>query len=223
MPRFAEPIRFLHIATIVSLMLLMSAGAGAELKLSVDSDLLTVDGLSEGGEVVVVFAGRRWTQAGVPRSATYREVAVDDDADGIVEIQLRAKPAHAVLIAVDVSTGEPGILFHATRSRFLEADLFRVNDEKDSLTVPMRRAVMLWVRPGGGAWSSVIADGAPDDVDFGVRGSIEWPLDRLESQSLQTASAPLFVEKAAANDIVALVDLRTLDATLFQVPSEEGE
>jgi len=174
------------------------------------------------GGAVVWFGGAHFRDTYLERIFHWGFVEADGDKDGIVAFtRADGIPPGAVLVAVDVATGEVAV----AREGGLEwgaVALAGTDQERGSdgslvaVRLASRSADLLVVRPGVGAWAAHVADGDSRDVDGPGNATVVVSVDSLVR--LDPAYAPL---TATMNgDVVVLFNPQTLQYSILLVESE---
>ena len=91
--------------------------------------------------------------------------------------------------------------------------------DKPHLLIALPTAELLWVRPGLGAWRSRGGDGALNDLDAEVDGTLRLRLSTFEPLDGVTAPHPT---DAQAGDVFVVVDPESLIASRATVGTAIG-
>ncbi len=169
---------------LLTLLVLLPAGALGQPAVTFEHDAVRVSGLSPGTTAVVVAASLERPDVYV-RVVRRQHLLADDDRDGQVSLDMPdGVPAHSTWAVVDVSTGS------VTAAAPQDAPLrLRVAPKDavqhahaggaDSLSLPEPLLDLLLVRPGAGAWRGRFAEGTPTDGDGSGNGWLQMQPGQL--------------------------------------------
>jgi len=207
---------------VISALCLVLAAAVAHADLSVhvvQDDVLSVAGLTPGGQVVIFGAGRDRSPWRVEHLMVL-ETRVDDDVDGTVTVDLDISiPLQSVWWAVDYSTGDYAI---GTPDGYTADDrglpdgaiMHRATDDTVIVLAGSPETNGLVVRPGVGVWTVQAGDGALNDQDGSPNGVTEIPISGFQAAS---ESGPADLGDLMPGDVLVLVNPRTLTSSSSQV------
>jgi hypothetical protein len=197
--------------SLAAALLLTASAAVAEPTPKLEGTLLRVEGITTGGEVAVLGVWREPVRSGPHATQTnIEETLVDDDSDGVVELELPRNPPLVALFAViDMTTGESALVGHEQfRFRTIAAGKEAAFSKQLGRVLIMRRELqVLVVRPGGGRWRGRARDGAPADVDSRPDQAVTLALDRLDNEGKDDPGPKLL-----AGDTVIAIDPVQMDA-----------
>lgn len=165
------------------------------------------------GGRAAVFGLARDARADHLRITDYAQVLQDEDGDGVVRVPLdRPAPRESLWLAVDLKTGESSIEAppgaRLLRKPFPPSAIVGRGNSRAARAIHRDSHVLFWlVRPGTGAWASMIDDGSPSDSDAAYDGQASVMLDEMQPVSL---SPPAPVE-LRDGDIFAIVVPDTLE------------
>jgi len=205
--------------------LLLTVGPAQGLEVVLTPEGAEVSGASPGGEVALLSVWREVNARGGTEVTLLDEALRDEGGDGRVSFDLshvgRPLPELSVWIAVDVTTGDTAF---ATPSGFkpklAEA---RYQGPAGRVELELSRPVVLWIRPGLGAFHSRARDGEGRDRDRAANGRValgpgdfsrrSGRPDQLGRPADRTAP-PAF----SAGDVVVGVDAGTLALVALRIP-----
>lgn len=185
--------------------------------IQVQGDGVTVQGLTPGGDVVVI-AGWSTKARSVWNIDQPWRAAVADSA-GTATVTFYRVPDGAVVAAADVATGRVAVsdVGSVRFSRIaLAAPRFRRNADREveRIESPHERALIVVVRPGIGAWAALAGDGARGDQDGQSDGIIRTDPAAL----IPIAQSPPPPPRIKHKDVVVLVDAHGLVLGHTEVP-----
>jgi hypothetical protein len=186
----------------------------AKLKMTFDPDTVVASGVTPGAKTVwmdvsVGSAGYR------TRITDHTSVVIDEDGDGVVRLSVNRVPSVSIWAVVDMSSGDyavdspaPG---HFPHQPLPAAALHRKgNTASAELQSDLTTAVFWYVRPGHGAWKSIVDDGEPSDADGKGNGKLNAATARMQACDGDDTPPP---DDLQAGDVVFIVDLFGLTAT----------
>lgn len=207
-------------AFLLSLLLvgLAPLTASAQLALTFEPQAVVANGVTPNAQVAWLGVVRDAT--GVSNRAwVTQEIGGPADGQGSASL-VPSGPLgpKAVWAAVDLSTG--GLALAAPEPSPLREEplgpgalLAGPGGEVDRVLFPHRRAALLLVRPGEGAWSLVVGDGSAADADGAVDNAIVVTLPDLTP--LGSSAAP--PSALQSGDVLAIVDPESLTVTAAEL------
>lgn len=180
-----------------------------EVQIQWEGNLVHVSRVTPGGEVAFLGVTRRMAEYN-PATRIYRELAKDDDGDGVITLELdRAVRARSVWVAVDLATGQfaaetPGQALEvgAPSDNLLPGPTGLI----DRLLHHVSRAELLLTRPRVGAWGITAVNGGQADEDGASDADLTVGLSAL--RPLGTEPPP---RELQVGDVLVMVDLRRLN------------
>jgi hypothetical protein len=152
---------------VIALAATLRAAPPSKMAISLSGQTVVVSGAAPGSEVLV-FGAFQETIGYTPALGTYQKFVSDDDRDGVVTADFgRPLPHRSVWIALDTRNGD--YAFAAPYGyRFQMNDLpakaiVKSKTGDDALSLAFGSAEILVLRPGGGAWRSVVERGGGND------------------------------------------------------------
>jgi len=147
------------------------------------------------------------------RVITRSMTVTDEDRDGVVRLALDKTPrGESVWVVVDMSSGDR--VFDTPRPEHMRhvplpaaAMRGKANGHRAGIDGVARSMAFWCVRPGVGAWSTVVYDGEPEDGDGRFDGRLTSALESMESVD---SSAPP-PDDFKSGDVVVGVDIYSLD------------
>jgi hypothetical protein len=180
--------RLTTIATTVVLVALattLRAAPPQRMAISISGHTVVVSGAAPGSEVLV-FGAFQETVGYTPALGTYQKFLSDDDRDGVVTADFgRPLPHRSVWVALDTRNGD--YAFAAPYGyRFQLHDLpanaiVKSKSGDDALSLAFGTAEILVLRPGGGAWRSVVERGGGNDEGDADHKKLLIAVSRLKS------------------------------------------
>jgi hypothetical protein len=219
-PRFAT-------ATAVSLLFSATvpcAVQGAsDPTITVDTNLVTVEGLDPGAQVVLLGVIRRVIGT-IPGFERWLGVLVDDDGDGTVRVEIEndIRPDRSAWVAVDTASGvwtmselvAPGFSPEKPPSETTLAAGATV------WLLPMGKVEGVVVRPSGSPsiyWGCSAWDGGPADGDGTADGAVGVAVSSLESPP---GEGPVPVE-FVAGDLLVAIEPKSLTLQVARVTEQD--
>ena len=214
-------------------------GAPRSLEIELDGRILQATGVTPGGVLAIIGAARQPIEPhrgssvarasqkplAIERVTLVQDSASDGDRDGRVTVELERPLERGVVAAVDVSTGRHAALAVGTASHGLEASV-GIDPMTGTLTLGLQRALVMWLRPGHGAWLANVQDGAPGDLARNRLRTVRWQLAALAPWPLdasQPKSALTRIDRVDSSDRLVVVDLASLTAGFFGLkPMEDA-
>ena len=189
--------------------------AAAPPVLTFEPQAVIASGITPKGRVVWFSVAREISRRAatiVPRI----ELAVDDDGDGKVRLDLaREVPRRSIWFAVDLETGEAGV---AAPEEFglQEAELpaRAIPAALNRLDLERRFVYAVLVRPGVGAWMLRAGDGGASDEDGEADGTLRATLSRFTGLGPSPLPPPT---RVSARDLLLVIDPNRMDFMRFQV------
>ena len=188
-----------------------AASGTPELALSFEEAAVVASGLTPDGEALVFATGR------VPLRYASRvhHWNVVEVADGLGELRFEVPdgvPLQSIWTVVDLTTGAfrlsaaPGLGVEAQR---LPPGVLRAGSagQLDRFAPGLAEGRVLLVRPGTGAWTGHLADGADGDRDGQFDGGFEAAVETLEPAGTLTPEAP---EEVLPRDVLVVLDPQQL-------------
>lgn len=165
------------------------------------------------GGKAVIFGLAREAGSYHLRIVDYAQIIEDDDRDGVVRLPLeRPAPRESLWLVVDLSTGEstieapPGA--RLLRKPVPPSALEGRGNSRAARALHREQHVLFWlVRPGVGAWASLIDDGSAADSDAAYDGHASVLLDELQPIGASLPAPP----ELRSGDIFAIVVPDTLE------------
>jgi hypothetical protein len=188
-----------------------------------------VSELKPGAQVAWLFAGRAYGSY-VSRVGASFGVAVDRDTDGVVQLDLgHQRPQHSLWAVVDLETGALLLTQPAGAKVEFEELALRGSLEAGAGGLPNRlrlpgfRYQALWVRPGEGAWSTLLSDGGSEDADGVQDGQLTLALDTMQAvettpSSGEASAAP---DQLQPGDLILLFDAERLRGLSAEVKADD--
>lgn len=149
---------------------LLALPVSAQLRVEAQGDQLVVNGVTPGGEVVVMAVAYEWPRVILHVSTPFLR-GRDDDGDGSASVAYGGTiPRGAVLATADLSAGALTLTTAEGAQPPVRTDrsvtLASLPDSKvQGLEAQGRFVVMMVVRPGVAAWQAVVGDGGRADGD----------------------------------------------------------
>jgi hypothetical protein len=165
------------------------------------------------GGKAVIFGLAREARADHVRIIDYARILEDDDRDGIVRLPLeRPAPRESLWLVVDLTTGESTIVAppgaRLLRKPLPPSALMARGNSRAARALHLDQHVLFWlIRPGTGAWASMIDDGSPADGDAAYDGHASVLLDELQPIGISPPAPP----ELRGGDIFAIVVPDTLE------------
>jgi hypothetical protein len=190
-------------------------------RLEIGRDRVSVAEVTRGGKVVLFGVDRVVGEDDYPTTFVTREIVVDADEDGAVELRLgHPVPPRRAWMAVDLASGlavshlptETGQRRVALQAR----GVHRREAARDAVEDTHALLDLMLVRRGVGAWGGRVLDGSKNDGDRTPNGRLVAFLDALEPVG-DSPSAP---ERVAKDDWLLAVDPIGMDAVVAQVAGE---
>jgi hypothetical protein len=192
--------------------LLMPGQALSAFELQVNDRAVAITNVPAGASVVL-FTCARTTLNRRMHLQTWSKVLSDDDRNGVIEFAAeRGVPLRSVWIAVDLATGEHAIgarpdypLWRAP----LALSRFRKDAEGElaAIEFELPRLILLFVRPGKGAWIVSSDEGGAGDGD----GTPNFKLLIRASDAVAVAGKDAPPRHLRNGDFVAAIDPGSLD------------
>lgn len=197
---------------------LAPAAAAVEPVLSFSAEAVTASGLTPGGQVVWFGVAREIAE----RSATLvrrDEVAIDDDRDGEVRLELgRPVPLQSIWVAVDLATGAAAVAapegYPLRRLDLPGRSIGHAAGKPDWIEDDRGFVEVLLVRPGQGAWGATVGDGGEADDDGSYDGRLMASLDRMRGVGASPPAAPA---SFSPRDVVVVIDPNRMEIGLRQL------
>lgn len=213
----AHPLRRRFIPLLITMTALLwsrdAAATTGGLALELEGNTIRVEGLTRGGELVLLGAGVGRDGAAAMIVSDVQRLQ-DDDGDGTVMHTSRYVRGHSVWIAVDVQSGASVTATpHGNRPAAMAVPPGVWTSGRAAIDVERSYLSALYVRPGAGAWRTAVTDGGPTDSDGIMNGVIRLRLDALQRLA-GDADRPASLR---ARDVVVLVDPHTLETIVAEV------
>lgn len=192
------------------------------LEIEVSEDQVEATGVTPGGEVALLSVWRQVNSQGGTDVTLLDELLGDNDGDGRVVFELdEAAPELSVWVAVDIATTESAV---TTPGRFQPrmADA-RFLGSSGRVELHLSRPVVVWVRPGLGAFRAHLRDGESRDADGAYNGRVEVTPRQFTRPAGRPAQVgppetrptpPAFV----AGDVLLSLDAGSLEVVALRIP-----
>lgn len=172
---------------------------------------LALSGLTPGSTAFALAVAQE-TKPGFVDLWRRDQVLIDRDQDGAVRWDVPLVPDRSVWISVALTNGESALSApegSVAKEQSWPGGTLLSSDPtvKPHVLLALPTAHLLWVRPGVGAWGSRGGDGALNDLDLEVDGTLRLRLSTFEPLDGVTAERPL---DAQAGDVFVVVDPESL-------------
>jgi hypothetical protein len=188
-------------------LILTTPMAWSEPEIVFEEDRVVAEGITPFGETVWLGVSRdrpSWRTRVVHR----RNVITDSEGQGRVEYELEGGvPQHSIWAVVDLQSGEVAVAVpesYSLRKPEVPAAVFHHTGmgSVELMGTSFRRADIVVVRPGIGAWAVRASDGSENDIDGGQDGLI-WIEPEGMEPLIDGREAPVCLEPG---DIVVMMD-----------------
>jgi len=209
---------------LIGCLLVAGIGLGGPvqaLEIVISEHEVEATGVSAGGEVALLSVWRQVNRQGGTEVTLLDELVADQNSDGLVVFEPGAPiPELSIWVAVDIATGETAT---GSRGSFLppQAEAQAVG-HSGRVELGLSRAVVLWVRPGHGAFRGRLFDGGAGDGDGVVNGRVavgppafDRPAGRPEQ--IGALGPPSRPPAFAPGDLVVGLDAGTLAVAAVQL------
>ncbi len=198
---------------------LVAPALSGAVELHVTADVVTLEGVTLGGEVAIAWAGK--IHGVVPLASWDTSVISDDDHDGAIVLS-DLKPAAlggSIWAVVDITSGTAA----AYQLRGSSSTTIEITDQANAyggtlepsqtLSAPGGRVSLLLVRPGVGAWHTEVYDGSAGDHD-GAQNHTVTTKAALLAPAGRAPGAPASTQ---THDIIVGLDSRSMIVTITTV------
>ncbi|RLE36536.1 MAG: hypothetical protein DRJ61_00610 [Acidobacteria bacterium] len=198
---------------------LVAPALSGAIELHVTTDVVTLEGVTLGGEVAIAWAGK--THGVVPFSSWDTSVICDDDRDGTIVLS-GLKPAAlggSIWAIADITSGIAAA-YHLRGSLGTTVNITQqalesggTLEPSQTISAPGGRVSLLLVRPGVGAWHTEVYDGTENDHD-GAQDHIVMTKAALLAPAGRAPSAPASTQ---THDVVIGLDSRGMIVTITTI------
>ena len=185
-----------------------AVAAASSPAITFERSAVVISGVKEKGSVAWLEAARVFVDMSL-RLVRRSDIAVDDDGDGVVRIELEEDvPEQSVWVAVDLTSGA-FVTAAAQGSELkplaippsaLRPGALGASDVFETAGVQLD---LLLARPGAGAWSRALGDGGDADLDGQGDGRLELALEDLRPLGDSPALSPPGIKPG---DVLIVVD-----------------
>ncbi len=202
------------------------------LRIELRGDTLLAHSVTPGGVLYVVGASReviepyrspqnrpRQERLDIERMTVIHTSGQDHDHDGRLSVELDRPIRRGVIAAVDLSSGQHAMTPIGVGPRPFHSAV-KVDPSTGTLSLGLRRALVLWLRPGLGAWLAQVQDGAPKDLDRHRLRSLRWPLAALLPWPALDEE-PVRLDRLDPSDRLVVVDLESMTIGFFALENQE--
>lgn len=199
-----------------------------------DETAVVFNSETEGAGVSVWLVLMREHESHMTVESSDVRVVLDEERHGVFRYELEEPlPPQSVVVAIELAEGVAAVLENLPPPPPIEGEEMLVNRRPaDVLLAPGRMDALvaasevglqtLLVRPGLGAWTSSVADGAHGDADPEADGIVLIGLDRLLLEERHRVGVGTTLpESLEAGDVVVLIDPDALTASVTRLEPED--